>query len=71
MQIKMRTLMAGPEGVVKRGDIISVSAEIAEALIAGRFAWPVDKAPAIETAAIEPEESAMRKRGRPRKEEER
>lgn len=71
MRIKMRTLMAGPDGVVNRGDIINVSADVAQALIAGRFAWPLDKSPVIETAAIEPEESAMRKRGRPRKEEER
>ena len=69
MRIKLRTLLAGPDGVVKRGEIIDVSADVAEALIAGRYAWPVDKAPVIETAAIEPEESAMRKRGRPRKEE--
>jgi hypothetical protein len=71
MRIKLRTLMAGPKGVARPGEIIDVDQETAGALIAGRHAWLVDDEPRIETTSIEPEETAMRKRGRPRKEEER
>ncbi len=57
MKIRLKTLMAGPEGVFPPGSVIEDSAEEAEMLIAGGFAEPLDAAPVmpeVETAAIEP-----------------
>ena len=66
MRVKMRTLMAGPSGVVKPGDVIQVSSEYGAELIAGRFAIAVDAWECVETMSEQPAETAMRKRGRPR-----
>jgi len=75
MKVRLKTLMAGPEGVFLPGSVIEVSSEEARALIAGGFAEPAeqpgkpeaaDPAP-FETAAVEPGNRAVRPAARPRK----
>ena len=75
MKVRLKTLMAGPEGVFLPGSVIEVFHEEANALIAGGFAEPagqagkpeaVDPAPA-QTAAVEPGNRAARPAARPRK----
>jgi hypothetical protein len=75
MRVRLKMLMAGPEGVFPPESVVNVSREEAEALIAGGFAWPLDQPertavadPAhVETAAIEPGSRAMRPAARVRK----
>jgi hypothetical protein len=42
MRIKMLSLYAGPDGVITPGDVVEVSAETGQALLAGGFAVAVD-----------------------------
>lgn len=45
MKVRMLTLSAGPDsGIRKPGDIVQVTDEEGQALIAGRFAVPAEKA---------------------------
>ena len=75
MKVRLLTLMAGPDGVVHPGALIEVSAEEAQAFIAGGFAEQVEQSgkpeatePApVETAAVEPGNRAVRPAPRPRK----
>ena len=75
MRVRLKTLMAGPEGVFLPGSVIEVSPEEANALIAGGFAEQVEQSgkteatePApVETAAVEPGYRAVRPTARPRK----
>jgi hypothetical protein len=70
MKVRLKTLMAGPEGVFSPGAVIDAGTEEAEALIAGGYAERVDppvQPAAVETAAIEPGNRAMRPAARARK----
>lgn len=70
MKMRLKTLMAGPEGVFPPGSVIEASPEEAEALIAGGFAELVEVQSSIrldETAAVEPGSRAMRPAARARK----
>lgn len=71
MQIRMKTVMAGPEGTRHPGQIVEVSVREGEALVSGGFAEQVGaqepeimetaEAPAAETTAGTP---IRRRRGR-------
>jgi hypothetical protein len=75
MKVRLKTLMAGPDGVFPPDSVIDAGDEEAEALIAGGFAEPVDcpvepvvtGPAAVETAAIEPGSRAVKVAARPRK----
>jgi hypothetical protein len=75
MRVRLKTLMAGPEGVFTPGSVVNVSLEEAEALIAGgcveplnQLAEPLTVEPAaVETAAIEPGSRAVKVASRARK----
>ncbi len=75
MKIRLKTLMAGPEGVFPPGSVIEVSSEEARALIAGGYAEPVPnpdapqapELPVVETAALEPGSRAVKPPVRPRR----
>ena len=62
MKIRLKTLVAGPEGVSLPGSLIEHSPEEARTLIAGGYAEAVprpaaqekDEPPAVETAAVQP-----------------
>ena len=58
MKIRMKTIMAGPDGVVLAGQIVDLPAAKAIELLNGGYAHAVDP-PATETATIEPQENAM------------
>ena len=75
MKIRLKTLMAGPEGVFLPESVIEVSPEEARALIAGGYAEPVprqaapakEEPPAVETATIQPGSRAIRPEAKARK----
>ena len=70
MKIRLKTLMAGPEGVFPPGSVIEVSLEESRSLIAGGFGEPVEAptvAPAAETASLDPGHRAVRPAARARK----
>ena len=75
MKVRLKTLMAGPEGVFLPGSVIEASHEEANALIAGGFAEQVEQSckpeaaepVPVETAAVEPGSRAVRPAARPRK----
>lgn len=56
-QVRMKTMMAGPSGVVQPGEVIEVGDDAARALVDGGFAIWVD-AP-VETATVAPSEQAV------------
>ena len=56
MRIKLKTIMAGPDGSTDPGHEIEVDAKTAKELVAGGFAEEVEH---IETASIQPEEKAQ------------
>ena len=65
MKVRLKTLMAGPEGVFQSGSTVDLPKEEAEALISKGFAEPLDSA--YETAAFEPGNRAIRPAPRSRK----
>ncbi len=65
MKIRLKTVMAGPEGVFSPGTVIEVTGEEAQALLSAGYADPVEFTP--ETAAIDPGMRAVRPASRPRK----
>jgi hypothetical protein len=65
MQIRLKTLMAGPEGVFGPGSVIDLDIEQAEALVTAGYAEPLERP--VETAAIEPGTRAVKPALRPRK----
>lgn len=69
MRVKLRTLMAGPAGVFQPGQVLTVSTETGQALIAGGYAEPVAEAarPAAETAELPQGETAAPRAPRPPK----
>lgn len=64
IQIRMKTLRAGPQGVISPGQVTSVSAEEAADLIEGGYAEPYGSA--AETASIKPSERAARPKSKPK-----
>lgn len=63
MKIKLKTLMAGPDGVFQPGDVRDVSREQAIALVAGGYAEafePLHEQP-VETAVMTPPERAVQR----------
>ena len=65
MKVRMRTLMAGPQGVFPPGSIVELDADDAEVLVSAGYAERLERA--VETAAIEPGIRAVRPAPRPRK----
>jgi hypothetical protein len=65
MKVRMKTLMAGPEGVFQSGSTVDLPKEEAETLISKGFAEPLDHP--YETAAFEPGNRAVKPASRPRK----
>lgn len=67
MEIRMKTLMAGPSGTRHPGETATVSADEAEMLIAGGYAEPVDAEKVdektAEEAAAESDEPAEAEKG--------
>jgi hypothetical protein len=69
MQIRMRTLSAGPSGTRHPGEIVDVSEAEAAALVAGGYAEPVAPFPGrseIQSASVNPPENAALPRPRRR-----
>ncbi len=70
MRVRLKTLMAGPQGVFQPGSIIDPPAEEAEALISAGYAERLERPPetaGVETATIDPGGRATRTPARPRK----
>ncbi len=65
MKVKLKTLMAGPEGVFQPGSVIDLAMDEADSLVAAGYAELVDRP--VETAAFEPGNQAVRPMPRPRK----
>jgi hypothetical protein len=57
MRVKMKTLAAGPDGVLRPGQEVDLPTAQAKALIEGGYAEPVGTVQ--ETAAVEPSEKAV------------
>lgn len=62
MKVTLRTLKAGPEGVVQPGETVDVSHAEADGLLRGRFATPADAAAEKLHASIHAEASRAVKR---------
>jgi hypothetical protein len=65
MKVKLKTLMAGPEGVFQPGSVIDLDMDEADSLIFVGYAEPIEHP--VETAAFEPGNRAVRPMPRPRK----
>lgn len=65
MKVKMVTLAAGPEGMLRPGAEIDLPQEKAMALIEGGYAVPVHVV--RETATVEPPEQAVEPESKPRR----
>ncbi|MCW1932618.1 hypothetical protein [Pararhodobacter zhoushanensis] len=61
MDVKMHSIMAGPDGCADAGQVVSLSPAAAESLIKGGFA-SMAKLPARETAMIDPRDIQQRER---------
>lgn len=64
MRVKMKTLMAGPDGVRKPDTVHDLPSAEAEALIAGGYAEKVEKVAKPEADALSAPRTATRGRGR-------
>lgn len=70
VRIRMKTLRAGPDGVIAPGEIVLVSESEAAALVpqyAEYVDLPSPSQTVVETAMLEPPENAMLPRPKPRK----
>ncbi len=65
MRVRLKTVMAGPDGVFHAGSEIDAPIEVAEALISAGYAERLEREP--ETAAFEPASKAVKPVSRPRK----
>jgi hypothetical protein len=65
MKVKLKTLMAGPEGVFRPGSVIDLQTDDADSLVAAGYAAPIEHP--VETAAFEPGNREVRPMSRPRK----
>ncbi len=52
MKVRMKTLMAGPDGVLQPGQVVDLPVEQAETLIAGGFAVAVEVAQKLESPPV-------------------
>lgn len=72
MKIELKTILCGPDGNGSPGDKVDLPEDKARDLIRGGFAVavksepvkPVEKAAEVETATMEPVETAIGRRGR-------
>ncbi len=65
MRIRLKTLMAGPEGVFQPGSVIDIDPDEAGPLVSAGCAELIERP--VETAAFEPANRAVRPMPRPRK----
>jgi hypothetical protein len=65
MKVRLKTLMAGPEGVFGPGSVIDLDTDQAEALVSAGYAERLERR--VETAALEPGTRAVKPVPRPRK----
>jgi hypothetical protein len=65
MRVRLKTMMAGPEGVFQPGSVIDLEVDEAEALVSAGYAELLERP--VETAAFEPGNRAVRPMPRPRK----
>jgi hypothetical protein len=65
MRVRLKTVMAGPDGVFHAGSVIEQPADVAEALIAAGYAERLERP--VETAAVEPGTRAVKPASRPRR----
>jgi len=65
MRIRLKTLMAGPEGVFEPGSVLDIDPDKAGVLLSAGYAEPLERP--VETAAFEPGNRAVKPIPRPRK----
>jgi hypothetical protein len=65
MKVRLKTLMAGPEGVFVPGSVVDLDIDEAETLVSAGYAEPLDRP--FETAALEPGARAVKPPPRSRK----
>ena len=65
MRVRLKTVMAGPDGVFHAGSVIDPPTDVAEALIAAGYAERLERS--VETATVEPGARAVKPASRPRK----
>jgi len=65
MRVRLKTVMAGPDGVFHAGSVIDPPVDVAEAVIAAGYAERLERQP--ERAAFEPASKAVKPIPRPRK----
>jgi hypothetical protein len=65
MKVRLKTLMAGPDGVFGPGSVIDLDSDQAEALVTAGYAERLEHP--VETAALEPGTRAVKPVPRPRK----
>lgn len=66
MRVRMKTLSAGPAGVLAVGEVYDLPEAQARELVAGNYAEPVDRpaVPAKETAAVKGAKETAARTGR-------
>lgn len=67
MNVKMRTLAAGPNGVYNAGQVVSVTPAEGQALIKGGYAEGVKDESGRETASVRAPEQATASAAKPEK----
>lgn len=83
MKIQMKATMAGPQGAFRSGDVLELDNDVAQSLVAGGYATPLltpfpptsgrRPPPELqgeggpEIAALEPEETAVKVKAKPRR----
>jgi hypothetical protein len=65
MKVRLKTLMAGPDGMFQPGSVIDLEGNEAQSLVSAGYAEPIERP--VETAAFEPGNRAVRPIPRPRK----
>jgi len=70
MKVRLKTLMAGPEGVFHPGSVVHVTEDEAEAMVSAGYAERLDRpleTAGVEVAGVEPGSRATRPSARLRK----
>jgi hypothetical protein len=65
MKVRLKTLMAGPDGVFGPGSVVDIDIDQAEVLVSAGYAECLERP--VETAALEPGTRAVKPVPRPRK----
>jgi hypothetical protein len=65
MKVRLKTLMAGPDGVFGPGSVVDLDIDQAEALVTAGYAERLERP--VETTAVEPGTRAVKPAPRPRK----